>query len=187
MEDHTETGNRFIFLDVDGVLNCMSTRERTPGGFIGIEMRKVYILRQAAERCGAKIVLSSSWKNCWVRGYDHAPDEDGQYLIDTLAVAGLSLEGFTVDRRRNRGEGILDYLREHPCSGYVILDDEPFDFEQVGIDDHWLRTSFRQGLVPGDLERVVEILMTESAGEPQKRETEKKSGGWLFGHFGRGL
>lgn len=42
---------------------------------------------------------------------------------------GLSISAHTKDQKHNRGEGIVNYLKEHPeIAEYVILDDCRFDF-----------------------------------------------------------
>ena len=40
---------RIIFLDVDGVLNCMSTKDDAPCGCIGVDSRKVEVLKKILE------------------------------------------------------------------------------------------------------------------------------------------
>ena len=57
---------KIIFLDVDGVLNCKSSKSRC-GGFLGIDDSKVKLLKEIIDITGAKIVLSSSWRYGWRR------------------------------------------------------------------------------------------------------------------------
>lgn len=130
-----------IFLDVDGVLNCASTKERIFQA-IGIDPEKVHILKQLADMMDAKIVLTSSWKDGW----DPDPsscDDFGRYLTQSLAQDGLVIADKTTDDGQNRGEGILQWIRRHgPLSAYLILDDERFDYKACGIARHWLQTSY---------------------------------------------
>lgn len=139
MGDHA--GGSVIFLDVDGVLNCASTRERI-FQCIGIDPEKVRVLAKIVEMMQAKIVLSSSWKDGW----DPDPsscDDFGRYLTESLALEGLEIADKTADDGTGRGEGILKWMRIHgPLSAYLILDDERFDFKTCGIAGHWLQTSY---------------------------------------------
>ena len=144
---------RVIFLDVDGVLNCMSTRERYKG-FVGIESRLVANLAELVECSNrvddTRIVLSSSWRVGQDRNGADIPDGYG-YLLRRLDKYGLSIFDDTprlkwgVRGRSRRGreiEGWLYLNRELDISGYVVLDDEVFeDFERYGITDHLVLTS----------------------------------------------
>lgn len=113
-----------IFLDVDGVLNTRTTVERTPDYHTGIDSARVEILAKAVGKYDhADVILSSDWK-------DMKPEEDDFcYLVSKLKEHGLTLTGKTTDHWNNRGEGILNYLEQHPeIEDFVILDDNIFDF-----------------------------------------------------------
>ena len=61
--------NFAIFLDVDGVLNSMTTVQRTPEGYKGIDDARVVILAKAISKYGgADLVLSSDWKKHIIKG-----------------------------------------------------------------------------------------------------------------------
>lgn len=114
-----------VFLDIDGVLNTRTTVQRTPDGYTGIDDARVRVLASAIRKYGGgDIVLSSDWKTL------RENDADYLYLIEKLEAHGLEIVGKTKDNNRNRGAGILDYLRQHPeIEEYVILDDNVFDFK----------------------------------------------------------
>ena len=72
---------------------------------------------------GGDIVLSSDWKEM------KPTQEDYLYLVSKLEKFGLNISSHTNDQKHNRGEGIVNYLQEHPeIKEYVILDDCKFDF-----------------------------------------------------------
>lgn len=138
-------GRFIIFLDVDGVLNCASTRDMLDG-FVGIDQSKVALLREIVSYFDAVIVLSSSWKRGWHKTGKSFQDLFAQELDKRLAMEGLVIADKTRDRGRNRGEGILQWISRYgPVSGYLILDDERFDYAELGIGKHWLQTSFSFG------------------------------------------
>lgn len=115
-----------IFLDIDGVLNTRTTVERTPDGYHGIDDARVEILAKAMKKYGnAELVLTSDWK-------EMKPEaDDFRYLVSKLEKQGLRLAGKTTDHWKHRGEGILNYLEEHPeIEEFVILDDQKFDFRE---------------------------------------------------------
>jgi hypothetical protein len=119
-----EDMNFAVFLDVDGVLNSNSTYQRTPDGYTGIDELRVEILANAIKKYGkAELVLTSDWKVMRETAADY------QYLLSKLGEYGLSISGKTNDNVSNRGEGINDYLKEHPeIDDFIILDDKTFDF-----------------------------------------------------------
>lgn len=114
-----------VFLDIDGVLNTRTTVKRTPDGYIGIDDARVKILANAIEKCGGgDIILSSDWKEL-DRNHD-----DYKYLVSKLGQCGLKISDYTIDRDRERGKGIKEYLELHPeIEEFVILDDQKFEFE----------------------------------------------------------
>ncbi len=84
------------------------------------------------------IVLTSDWKNVRIGG-------DLNYLRDKLAEHGLEIYAMTTDHWNNRGQGIQDYLYEHPeIDEYVILDDNRFDFED--FPNLWERLLITNGI-----------------------------------------
>ena len=114
-----------LFLDVDGVLNTRMTCQRTPDGYVGIDDPRVEILANAIKMYdNYEVILTSDWKEMDVR------DDDYLYLLEKLELYGVSISDKTTDNGSNRGEGIINYLNDHPeIDDYVILDDHRFDFK----------------------------------------------------------
>ena len=52
---------KIIFLDVDGVLNCATTKERVRD-LLFVEDRKIQLLKELVDETGATIILSSTWR-----------------------------------------------------------------------------------------------------------------------------
>jgi hypothetical protein len=72
-------------------------------------------------------------------------DDDYLYLLEKLDLYGLYISGKTVDRGNNRGEGIINYLKDHPeIDDYVVLDDCTYDFEDYG--QLWERLLITDGI-----------------------------------------
>ena len=145
-----------VFLDVDGVLNFNNTCEKAPSGYRGIDFMRVKILADAIEKCGgATIVLTSDWKGL---KEDH---EDYLYLQSKLAEYGLTIAGSTVDKGPNRGEGIQNYLKEHPEEReYVILDDHEFDFRKYeNLWEHVILTNGIEKAETASQTPVVEAML----------------------------
>ena len=136
--------NKFVvFLDVDGVLNTLSTAESAPSGKYGIDFARVAVLSRAIKadkRNVADIVLTSDWKDL---GANH---KDYIYLVEKLKEYKLEISGHTDGGKIDRGAGIIRYLEAHPeIKEYVILDDDRFDFRRY--NNLWERLLFT-----GDLE-----------------------------------
>lgn len=155
-------GRNLIFLDVDGVLNNDSTKQRTPGGFIGIDPKNLKNLWKIICETGAYIVLSSSWRTCWDKAGD--PDEDGKYLINELSKSGIEIFAFTpkCSSRYRRGLEIFTFLEDCPCDGFVILDDEEFEFGECGLNNHFVNTNYFCGLTSEDAEEAIRIINGEN-------------------------
>ena len=130
-----------IFLDVDGVLNDIGTHEMI-GSYVAVDPKKVAVLKKLCEILSDPvIVLSSSWKEDWYRDDKKSQDIFADTLDRALAEQGLYISDKTHDRGYNRGKGIRTWLKEHgPVRGIVILDDEPYDYDEEGLLDYWVQT-----------------------------------------------
>ncbi len=153
---------KVIFLDVDGVLNCAFSRSRC-GMFTGIDSRKVKALRQIVEQTGARLVLTSTWKEDWQRLDKESQTEAGDYLDRKLKRERLALYDKTEDYGRMRGKEIREWLARHPgVEAWVVLDDEIFeDYEEQGILGHLVRTVYEAedgGLQQEHVRQALELL-----------------------------
>ena len=159
-------GLNIIFLDIDGVLNCITTKD-TCGPYRGIEDIKVSLLKEIVDSSNAKIVLVSSWKEWWFKEDRLKKEQDdlANYLDEKLAKEGLSIYDKTEDYDSiKRGEGIIEYLyklnrRGIDVNNYVILDDLMFDYKKTKLTKHLVQTSFLYGgLQKKHVKKAIEIL-----------------------------
>ncbi len=177
--------DRYIFLDVDGVMNgdreySMLRKALRQAGLIphkgGIEdlkpenARREYLLALLApemmdrlnrliEATGAKIILSSTWRNpdeCW--GFD---------AESLLREAGLQGEIIGKTPRKmsldSRGAEIALKIQEMGLNEdqYIILDDD-FNTRDArkltGHRNRWIRTSEAEGLTERHLQQALEMM-----------------------------
>lgn len=127
-----------VFLDVDGVLNTMTTVKIAPSRYKGVDELRVELLSKVMKKYGGgDIVLTSDWKLL------KETDDDYVYLAEELGKYGLNISGHTKDKVNDRGEGVKAYLEEHPeIEEYVILDDYKYDFENFEkLWEHLLLTN----------------------------------------------
>lgn len=160
---------KVIFLDIDGVVNFTYSRSRCQG-YTGIDDDKLERLKQIVDATESKIVLSSTWR----LGYNkdgHHLKAFGDYLKKKFKKHQLEVYDVTPDFDKHgwlRGEEILDWLVRHPdVDRYLILDDEEYDFYQIGheITDFWIQTDYysRQGgLQQEHVEQAIKILNGEN-------------------------
>lgn len=143
---------KVIFLDIDGVLNTCRTHVRRKDHYIGIEQRKVLLLKQIVDATGAHIVLSSTWRS--------SPDSFNDARL-CLWTDGLVIFDVTPDYnfRRPRGHEIADWLEQHPeVTHYVIIDDVD-EFANGRLRKHFVQTDFYGlGLTQLHCEKAIKIL-----------------------------
>lgn len=150
---------KFIFLDIDGVLNNLYTPSKLEQGhpdIIEVNNNGCYDvydaslrdnLRWIIEATGAKVVGISSW-------FTGRRDKDviGASLgIDIHDVSGYTGGGLW------RVKGIEKYLEEHPCDKYVILDDQIEGYNTSKVAPYHLHT-VPFGLINVFVERAIDIL-----------------------------
>lgn len=146
-----DPGIKLIFLDVDGVLNCSSTKDKC-NGYLGIEDEKVTFLKRIVEATNAKIVLVSTWKYYWYKepNLKTQQDEMADYLDAKLKRQDLIIVDKTEDEELNRGDGVLEYIRRLKWRGikvdkFIIIDDEIFDYKETKLTRNLIQTGFYGG------------------------------------------
>lgn len=158
---------KVIFLDIDGVLNCDTSKsychDDTCGIIVGIDSDKVKRLAEIVNATDAQIILSSDWKDGWNKYYTGRKPSHIKYLDNHLYKKGkLIIKDKTPDIGKgwNRGEEILLYLKAHPdIDNYVILDDTFFDdFIIKEIEEHLILTDYKVGLTDENVQSAIKIL-----------------------------
>ena len=152
---------KIIFLDIDYVVNCMSTKERAPSGVVGVEQRLIAYIKEIVDATGAKIVLSSTWRKDWA--FNLLNGKDWDYLREEFAKQNLYFFDYTPIRSdSHRGREIKEWLEstDYNVRSYVIIDDEIFDIKDLH-EGHMVQTSFNDGINPYAVKMAIEILAKE--------------------------
>ncbi len=164
---------KVIFLDIDGVLNTYDTR-KTVAGYNFVEDNLVQMLKQLVARTGAKLVLSSTWREGWAM-IEH-PEEFPKVsqadirlfeaLREKLQEYGMELTDYT-PIFGTRGQEI-DYWLQHgaqePVEAFVILDD--MSGRELRPHSRYLvQTGMSSGLMQHHIEKAVAILNAEDTEE----------------------
>lgn len=158
--------NKYIFLDIDGVLNSMDWFKQNKGvaGHTEINPDKVKMLKEIVDCTGAQIILSSTWRS--LAAHEDKPEHEMYtYLKTSLKKFGLSISGHTPCMQQNRPQEIKAWLENNINEGdrYVSLDDD-YSYEayrQYGIEECLVKTSFYEpdgGLRKEHVEKAVKIL-----------------------------
>ncbi len=154
---------KVIFLDIDGVLNCKTSRSRC-GKYVGIDDDKLSILKKIADMTGAKFVLVSTWKSHWQKLQKDKFRQDtlANYLDKKFKSHGLEVYDKTSDSHNgvyfSRGESILDFIYRNKVTNYVILDDVQFDYDGCDLTDNLIKTDIAAGLTGENAARAIDIL-----------------------------
>lgn len=126
---------KILFLDVDGVLNKASdyaVRIEGAKSCLLVNQHLVDRMQQVLEDTGAKVVLSSSWRN--LQGGREFVEECGIPIIDE-----------TDNGPGKRGDQIQRWLDSHPeVETYAIVDDDS-DMLDHQLP-HFVLTEFETGL-----------------------------------------
>ena len=181
-----------IFLDIDGVLNSAETEERYDA-YTGVADQHIERLKRIVEETDAVLILSSSWKQEWVKTkrlkekYEYSA---GRYLDERLWKFGLTISGKTSDRGYNRGYGIRKWLDKHEHGSWIVLDDEVFaDYKVCGIMERLVKTEtyIRGGLRDPHVEIAVKLMATEPVEGEYKSLCTKALYDRHMDHFGRAI
>lgn len=161
--------SKYIFLDIDGVLNSMDWFEQNKyaKGYTEINPDKVKMLKEIVDHTDAKIILSSTWRDLAARD-DEPEHEMYTYLKHSLEKFGLSISDQTPYIQQNRPQEIKAWLENNANESdyYVSLDDDySYEaYEQYGLEEHLVKTSFYEsngGLRKEHVEKAIKILNGE--------------------------
>jgi len=172
---HLPAETRVIFLDIDGVLNSVASREAvgTPqqrptlclsNDVAGVDDQMLGYLQTIVQKTNAVVVLSSTWR---------LEPEKMEELADVLATRGIDLIGTTPDLSPSCGgdrvDEIREWLKEASCS------DEIWVAEWIAIDDlnltgmnkkmkpeYFVRTSDAVGLTAELAEEAIKKLSNQT-------------------------
>lgn len=153
---------KVIFLDIDGVLNSRAyDRKRNWNEQTDIDETRLPLLKKIADETGAKIVLSSTWREHW--SVDPVLcDDDGVYINKTFAKFGLEIYDKTPNLgiTAERPDEIRAWLNSsaEAIESFVIIDD--YRYAWAELSDKFVKTNpnFGLGLEDEHVSKIIEIL-----------------------------
>jgi len=156
---------KIIFLDIDGVLNGWDFSEyvryniwsiipskkiknfiRSKSHYAEVDKKRVRRLGIICKETGAKVVLSSSWRNGLLHhtGKRHYDLDRNKLFWDLMDKYHIEVIGKTpkLQDSGKREDEIMAWLSEHgyDIENYVILDDEELE---MPVDNHFVKTSHK--------------------------------------------
>lgn len=167
------TARPILFLDVDGVLNTKTTQAgaegvrdcvlRSPYSDYSargvVEVAKVAALLRCVQSCGAKIVVSSSWREAFAGAGDFAAAIG---IVPPLASApDIFHRSWRTGWKpsSHRCHEINWWLDDHPkVKRYAVIDDHKVFPEDWTGADHEVTTDSKHGVTNRDLGRVAGLL-----------------------------
>lgn len=144
-------GRKVIFLDIDGVMNSVSTRPQDPQGLGDfLDPVNVGVLNAIVRATGAVVVVSSTWRLTMPFAA----------LQRTFAAAGCVAEIVDVTPDVDARERVLEVAawlasQAEPPDRFVVLDD---DFYMPAFPDKLVRTRKLHGLCADDVPAVLAVL-----------------------------
>lgn len=166
---------KFIFLDIDGVMNLNKTfnfkdkRDKKYGtDILEIDNKRVRMLKELINDTGAQVVLSSGWREGWAYRDigETSISNSSVYLFNRLEryfkQCGIEFYDRTKPLKIERGKEIMAWLSQYkePIESFVVFDDIAYDMGAIG--DNFICTSMKTGLLPSHIEKAKQILNSEN-------------------------
>lgn len=127
---------KVLFLDIDGVVNCVTTAQRHRG-VIGIDPYMALLVDRIIQATGCDVVLSSTWR-LWEESRKEVEKQVCKFIDVTKS---MPLKGGS--ETKERGREINEWLSRHPeVERYAILDDSTDFFP----DQDLFKTMWSTGL-----------------------------------------
>ena len=156
---------KVIFLDIDGVLNGWDLSEyvkyniwnivpskkikdfiRSLSHYTDVDKKRVKRLGKICKETGAKVVLSSSWRNGLLHcnGTRHYDSDENKLFWNLIDKYHIEVIDKTPRLRTSykREDEIKAWISKHECEieNYIILDDEDTDLKSF-VGSHLVKTS----------------------------------------------
>lgn len=139
---------KVLFLDIDGVVNCVTTAQRHRGA-IGIDPYMALLVDRIIHATGCDVVLSSTWR-LWEKSREEVEKQVCKFIDITKS---MPLKGGA--EMHERGKEIAEWLSRHPeVERYAILDDS-CDFMP---EQPLFKTSWSTGLTQEIANEVIDYL-----------------------------
>ena len=151
---------KFIFLDIDGVLNNAKSRRETFAPTI-LDDKNLKNLQTIVDNTGAKIILISSHKDGWTGVGDKRQSEAAKYIDKKFADFNVKVFGKTETSGAftRRGADVKEYLKENAAESFVVIDDSASDYAAEGLADNWVRPCGEDGgLTKALAKKAIKIL-----------------------------
>lgn len=160
---------KVLFLDIDGVLNCMYPTPSQDHEWIdldewryGFNPELVARLRYVVANTDCKIVISSSWRH----HANYAPYQPDRNWRDVLAekLRRPREEVFAgetpTNDRGQRGLEIKRWLEEHDgeVENWCVVDDETVDIEPYLKSRYIVKTDMKCGLTKENADAIIKKL-----------------------------
>jgi hypothetical protein len=153
------TTNKYLFLDIDGVLNSFDDYGVDGKEFIEnienltfiLSKRQMSLLNNIIDKYHPKIILSSYWRNRYslstLQKKFEAAGFKGKILAITPSFGG---------EHEDRWQQIKHYIEDNDVSNHIILDDSPLDRKNTKFPN-WVKTDSYHGLDHKHLREIDKI------------------------------
>ena len=148
---------KILFLDFDGVLNGVTFVRCGERAGAVLDKTKLMLLKQIVDATGAKIVLTTSWREHWWNNLAEC-DGTGEAISLMFRTYGLEILDKTPKLHTAREKEIKSWLDAHPeTENFVVLDDSLLGADFLG--GHFVKTSgYFGGLDETDAQKAIRIL-----------------------------
>lgn len=141
---------RVIFLDIDGVLNTLTTNE-----FATINPHKVALLNEIVLRTDAEIVISSTWRRIY------SLNEIGNMLTRAgLIRFPYGITPMIEGHESCRGMEIGAWINANQSVEQIVILDDDRDLDP--LLDYLVQTDPWTGLTPQKVEEAIAVLMSKT-------------------------
>ena len=149
---------KIIFLDFDGVLNSERYFRSYGAEGLALNSENLCFLKEIVVATGAKIVLSTSWREHWEKD-DSKCSAMGVEMNEIFKKYEMEIFDKTPFSCISREQDIEDWLMAHPdTQAFVVLDDRFLD--SPIIRGHFVKTDpYIYGLDEAEKDAAIEILM----------------------------
>ncbi len=148
---------KVIFLDFDGVLNSERYFRSFGSAGLALDPTCLCFLKEIVETTGAKIVLSTSWREHWEKDSANC-SALGLEMNEIFKTYGLEIYDKTPFSGADREQDIEAWLKNNPqTEAFVALDDRYLD--SPVIRGHFVKTDpYLYGLDDLAMKNAIEIL-----------------------------
>lgn len=155
---------KYIFLDIDGVINAEKESLKAyvmpaPSEIDGYDPVKLKIIKKIVTQTNAKVIISSTWRKDMINDTD-----DGKFMKQAFASEKIKIYGYIEDIFKDGKEMRIEAIKRivKPNDKFIIIDDNLYDANEDIVKNHFVKVDPKYGIIHKHIGYALELFNAQT-------------------------